>query len=140
MMRYKHFLKHPLCMLSLLLVLPCITVAQPAPPPKPKIAPDAAKADPNSTIPVIIQYKQDPGSDQDDQVARLGGATSATLHSIHAKAAQLPAGQLERLAGDPNVSYISIDRPVHPREAVTITAPDYTYQPVNAVAASTIHT
>ncbi|HVT95922.1 MAG TPA: S8 family serine peptidase, partial [Acidobacteriaceae bacterium] len=124
--------------------LPLITTAQPPNPPgpagghhgpPPKISADAAKADPNSVIPVIIQYKHDPGWAQDSQVNHLGGATKDTLHSIHAKTALLPAGQLGTLASDPNVAYVSLDRPVHPREAVSINAPDYTYQPINAPAA-----
>ncbi len=135
--------KHLLWLSSLAFSLPLITTAQPpgqnsGPAVKSKISRDAAKADPNSIIPVIIQYKNDPGSTQDSQVAQLGGATSKTMHSIHAKAALLPAGQLTTLAADPNVAYVSFDRPVHPREAVSVTAPDYTYQPINAPAAWTM--
>ncbi|MGC2297689.1 MAG: S8 family peptidase, partial [Acidobacteriaceae bacterium] len=132
-------LKRLLWLSSLAFSLPFITSAQP-PNPNPghgKISQDAAKSDPNSVIPVIIQYRQDPGAAQDTEVAQLGGATSKTLHSIHAKAALLPASQLGTLAADPNVSYVSIDRPVHPREAVSVTAPDYTYQPINAPSAWT---
>ena len=133
-------LKHLLWLSSMAFSLPLITTAQPPSPPgghhgPAKISADAAKADPNSVIPVIIQYKQDPGAAQDREVAYLGGATDKTLHSIHAKTALLPAGQLPALAADPNVAYVSLDRPVHPREAVSITAPDFAYQPINAPAA-----
>ena len=133
-------LKHLLWLSSMAFSLPLITTAQPPSPQgghhgPAKISADAAKADPNSVIPVIIQYKQDPGAAQDREVAYLGGATDKTLHSIHAKTALLPAGQLPALAADPNVAYVSLDRPVHPREAVSMTAPDFAYQPINAPAA-----
>jgi serine protease AprX len=127
-------LKRLLWLSSMAFSLPFITSAQPPnhTAGRGKISPDAAKSDPNSIIPVIIQYKQDPGAAQDNEIAQMGGATSQTLHSIQAKAALLPAGQLTSLTADPNVSYVSLDRPVHPHEAVSITAPDYTYQPINA--------
>lgn len=140
-MSRRYSLKKLLWLSSLAFSLPLITSAQPpnsnaaGNPGHSKVSPDAAKANPFSVVPVIIQYRVDPGSVQDNEVAQLGGATSKTLHSIHAKAAFVPAGQLWKLAADPNVAYVSIDRPVHPREAVAITARDYTYQPINAAAA-----
>jgi serine protease AprX len=86
-------------------------------------------------LPVIIQYQQDPGSEQNANVSAVGGEVKSNLHSIHALTANVSQSLLSRLAADPNVSYISIDHPLAARqEAVTITAAEYTTEPINAPA------
>src|ERR1035438_6568157 len=69
-----------------------------------KIAPDAVQTQSSSTVPVIIQYLQEPGSQQDKGVSNFGGRVKSRLHSIHAIAADIPQSALDQLANDPNVS------------------------------------
>ena len=99
-----------------------------------KIAPDARQPQSSSTVPVIVQYLQEPGSPQEQGISNIGGRVKSRMHSIHAIAADIPPGALDQLANDPNVSYISIDRPVYAREEVTITAAEYTTEPIIAPA------
>ncbi|HEY1767932.1 MAG TPA: hypothetical protein VGG26_09765, partial [Terracidiphilus sp.] len=61
----------------------------------------------------------------------VGGLVTVVLGVINAVVAIVPLGQLNKIATDPNVAYISLDRPVSAREAVTITAAEYTTEPVN---------
>jgi serine protease AprX len=97
----------------------------------PKISNDLANADPAGNFPVIIQYTHDPGAHEESAINFLGGQVRFALHSIHGHAAILPASTIETLANDPNVVFISKDRPVGARQ-VTITAADYTTEPINA--------
>ena len=99
-----------------------------------KISNDAKAIAASEMVNVIIQYKQDPGSDQENAIANVGGSLKRTLHSIHAHAATLPQFTLERLAADPNVSYISVDRPLAARStsAICVSVPEYTTEPINA--------
>ena len=100
----------------------------------PKISRDLATADPSSTVPVIIQYAQDPGANEDAAVANVGGNVRFHMHTIHSHAVLVPQYKLAQLASNPNVTYISLDRPVQARQQVTITAADYTTEPINAPA------
>jgi len=105
-----------------------------APPQPSKISDDAKAKAASEMVNVIIQYKQDPGSDQQDAIAHAGGSLNRTLHSIHANVARLPQSKLETLAADPNVSYISVDRPLAARgtSAICISVPEFTTEPINA--------
>jgi serine protease AprX len=85
-------------------------------------------------VPVIIQYFSDPGQLRVERVRKLGGQVKGKLSFIKALSANLSPDQLQTLAADPAVSYISIDRPLTSRQAVTITALDYTAEPINAPA------
>src|SRR5580698_7372014 len=98
--------------LSLAAVLPLTALALPPQSGHKKISPDAAASSTGQTVPVIIQYKQDPGREQNDRIYSARGSVRKALHSIHGFAANVPASELEQLASDPNVSYISKDRPL----------------------------
>ena len=100
----------------------------------PKIAPDCETIPPSGNLAVIVQYINDPGVEEENAVANLGGSVRTRLHSIKADAVTLPHSTLERLAANPNVRYISKDRPVGARSTVTITAAEYTVEPINAPA------
>ncbi len=101
-------------------------------PRNPKISSDViVRSFSDQTVPVIIQYKQDPGRAEQDLVGRVRGHVKQSLHLIHAIAAQVPASALDQLASDPNVAYISKDRPVAARQ-VSITKAEYTTEPINA--------
>ncbi|MBB6142626.1 serine protease AprX [Silvibacterium bohemicum] len=98
-----------------------------------KISPDAA-ASSSTNLPIIVQYRNPPSSLETSLISLLGGLVTSVLQTIHALVATVPQSALSQIAADPNVVYISLDRPVASREAVTITAPDYTTQPINAPA------
>jgi serine protease AprX len=99
-----------------------------------KISPDAAAASPSSNLPVIIQYRTPPTSLETALLSLLGGLVKITLQTINALGATVPQQSLNQIAADPNVTYISVDRPVGAREAVSITAAEYTTEPINAPA------
>src|SRR5581483_4505807 len=83
--------------------------------PPAKVAPDAAAAAPSSVLPVIIQYKHNPGATDLAKLSAAGGQVTKKLRSVHGVAAQLPQSMLQQLASDDNVAYISPDRPVKAR-------------------------
>ena len=56
------------------------------------------------------------------------------LHSIRAVHAHVPRRILEDLAKDPDIAYISLDRPVAALDSFTVTALDYSNEPINAPA------
>jgi len=116
--------------LALASLVPVVLLAQTPRPAHRKISPDAS-ASSSSRVQVIIQYKQEPGQDQEDAIALSGGTLLRKLHSIHAHAATVPQSQLEKLAADPNVRYISLDRPLAAR-ATTMNGAEYTTEPINA--------
>ena len=98
-----------------------------------KISPDAAAAT-TSSVPVIIQYKQAPSSLETLLISLLGGVVQTTLGAINALVVNVPLSGLNQLAADSNVTYISLDRAVNARQAVSITAAEYTSEPINAPA------
>src|ERR1700679_158562 len=99
-----------------------------------KISPDAAAASPSSKVPVIIQYKNPPSGLENLLISLLGGIVNSTLGTIDALVADLPQTGLTQIAADSNVTYISLNRAVGARQAVTVTAAEYTTQPINAPA------
>ena len=63
-------------------------------------------------INVIVQYKQAPTSLQLQSVLSLGGLLEQELGLIKAAVFRIPVSALGTLAADPNVTYISPDRPL----------------------------
>lgn len=89
-----------------------------------KLSPDLAALDPHSTAKVIVRWKTAPTADTNHNVllgsnGLLGGLVGSVLHlvgsvltSINATVLMAPASSLQALAADPNVLYISPDRPL----------------------------
>ena len=77
-----------------------------------KLAKDLEKLDRNTTVDVIVQFKQTPTEAQDQKVKSKGGVDKVKLDLIKGKAYSLPASALRELADDRDVVYISPDRPV----------------------------
>ena len=77
-----------------------------------RIARELANATGDAQVDVIVQYAQEPSDHDRDRLSRVGGALKWDLHSIHAEAVRVPAGAIATLASDPNVVYVSPDRPV----------------------------
>ena len=78
----------------------------------PKIAKDFPVTEPGKTVDVIVQFRQVPAEAQHAKVRGRGGELKHELSASKASAYSLPAEALESLADDPDVTYISPDRPV----------------------------
>ncbi len=77
-----------------------------------KVAKDLEGLDPAAEIDVIVQFKSTPTQKQLDKVHAKGGKDKVKLDKIKAAAFTLPVSAIEDLADDPDVEYISPDRPV----------------------------
>ncbi len=99
-----------------------------AAPRKFKVAKDLVNADPLSTVDVIVQWKNVPGQPEDDKVTTRGGHVTEKFGYSHSGKYSLPAYAVSDLAADPDVLYVSPDRPVRAKL-------DYTSSAVNAAAA-----
>ena len=77
-----------------------------------KLAAELKGQQTTTAVNVIVQYKVHPGSKHLNSLTQHGGASNASLDAINGLAVSLPANQLKDLANDPDVAYISPDRPV----------------------------
>jgi hypothetical protein len=82
-----------------------------------KLSPDLSAAPSGTTVPVIVRYAQAPAQSETNSILNLGGILGDALSSINAQAAVVPVDSLAALASDPNVLYISMDRPVYARNS-----------------------
>jgi serine protease AprX len=83
----------------------------------------------NGMVTVIVQYRQMPGSAHLNSLRTGGAAIKSQLHTIRAVTMRVPMSMLSRLENDPNVAYVTPDRPVN------MTANPQTEQFVAAVEA-----
>src|SRR6266851_2707328 len=75
---------------------------------------DALKGDNDgATVDVIIQFNQTPTDAHHQRVQSVGGVLKTKLDFINGAHYSVPVEALDALADDPDVSYISPDRPVH---------------------------
>ena len=103
----------------------------------PKCSVDLNSAD-NTTVPVIVQYANDP-SDAEFSAVHSFGPVSHRIHSIHAISAKVSASDLETLANRPGVAFVSLDRKVAVSQAAVApigTTPEFTAEPINATWAN----
>src|SRR5215469_15776066 len=77
-----------------------------------KLSPEFHGSLPHGHVNVIVQYRRPPTAQHYARVSRLGGTTNAQLHVIRGAAFRLPSSAIAELAKDPDVAYISPDRPV----------------------------
>ena len=90
---------------------------------------DALKGGHNgATVDVIIQFNQTPTDVQHQKVRNKGGVLKTKLNVIKGARYSVPSGSLQDLADDPDVAYISPDRPLHG----TTSTLDYAPEAVNA--------
>ncbi len=99
-----------------------------AAPRKSKISDDLRSVDPSSTVNVIVQWKHAPGQEEDDKISNRGGTTGLKFAHVKAGKYKVPAYAISSLANDPDVAFISPDRPVRAKL-------DYTSAAINASAA-----
>ena len=79
----------------------------------PKISPDLNLHDADRDVEVIVQYKVTPTENHHQRVARLGGRLQARMNYIRAAHYAISTSALEQLSADPDVQYISPNRPLH---------------------------
>ena len=96
-----------------------------APPPKAKLANELLTGNLQGSVEIIVQWKVTPTNEHDQKVIRRGGALNRHLNLIKAGSYSIPATALADLANEPDVAYITPDRPVKG-------ALDYTAAAVNA--------
>ena len=79
---------------------------------QPNLAPELAKLENDATVDVIVQYKAPPEEGHHRKVGLWGGQLKRKLELINAAHYSVTPRALEQLAADPNVAYITPDRPV----------------------------
>src|SRR5271155_4269358 len=79
----------------------------------PKLSADLEGRDPESAVKVIVQYRQTPQQRHFDEVASRGGRHLATFGMVKGAVYSVAAKALAELAKDPDVVFISPDRPVN---------------------------
>jgi len=77
-----------------------------------KLSKDLTRKDPTALVNAIVQFKQVPSELQHQKVKDKGGVLRSKLDVIKGAQYSLPASALETLMGDPDVVYITPDRPV----------------------------
>jgi serine protease AprX len=68
-----------------------------------------------AVVPVIVQYRNAPTELDDAKIFDAGGQITAKHPHIRGISAAVPASSLTSLANDPNVAYVSLDRPIGAR-------------------------
>ena len=78
-----------------------------------KLAAELRSGSSGSTVDVIVQFTSAPSQKHHDKIARRGGKLKTDLSGV-IKAAhyQVPADQLDGLTDDPEILFVSPDRPV----------------------------
>jgi serine protease AprX len=77
-----------------------------------KVAHDIDRRHPNAQIDVIVQFKVTPRTQHYQSMSARGATLKTKLHSINAAAFKLPVSALADVEKDPDVLYVSPDRPV----------------------------
>jgi serine protease AprX len=80
------------------------------------------RAEANGMVTVIVQYRQMPASSHLRDMRNGGATIKSQLHTIRAVTMRVPVSMLAVLAKNPNVAYITPDRPV----SLTASNEDYT--------------
>src|SRR5579872_4916743 len=77
-----------------------------------KLSKELRQTDPNGTPEVIVQFTHAPTKKHYDLVTARGGTLRKNLSVVKGGVFRVPAKRLAELANDPNVAYISPNRPV----------------------------
>ena len=78
-----------------------------------KLAPDFKVEHSAELVNVIVQFKHSPGEQHKSKIRANGGLVDSELPLVKALSIRVPANRLHNLANDPEVAYISPDRPLH---------------------------
>ena len=93
-----------------LIAAACFLLGMPAFARHPKMAPDLEGVEPSSTVDVIIQFTHVPTARHHAMVMSRGGSLKARFDVVKGAAYRIQRSQLESLADEPEVVYISPDR------------------------------
>ena len=77
-----------------------------------KLAKDLNGLDRDASVQVIVQFKSTPTADHHLRMAKKGATLRHELPLVKAALYSVPASALEDLSNDPDVTYVSPDRPV----------------------------
>src|SRR5580698_7584952 len=77
-----------------------------------KIARDIDRSHPRDMVDVIVQFTVTPTAAHYQRMAARGAMVKTRLHTIKAAAFRLPVSALAKLEKDPDIAYVSPDRPV----------------------------
>ena len=88
----------------------------------PKLSADVTGLSYANTIPVVVQYLHHPTHEDDQKIIRAGGSLPRKFEHMKSMAFRIPASALPSLAADPNIVYVSLDRPVHAKLDYTTVA------------------
>jgi serine protease AprX len=97
--------------LSLVFIL-IVTTALAEAPLKSKLSRELSSGSQQGDVKVIVQWKVVPTAEHDEKVVRRGGTVKHHLELIKAGSYSIPAAALADLASEPDVAYISLDRPI----------------------------
>jgi serine protease AprX len=78
-----------------------------------KVAHDIDRRHPDAMIDVIVQFKVTPRANHYQRMSARGAVLTTKLHSIRAAAFRIPVSALAQLEKDPDVLYVTPNRPVH---------------------------
>jgi serine protease AprX len=102
----------------------------------PKIARDLHGKASSDRVDVIVQFTETPTARHHQKVFSKGGTLNRELSLVKAGSYSVPASELAALGADPEVAYISLDRPLFSTNNGSPTAVlDYHTDAVNAPAA-----
>jgi len=77
-----------------------------------KLSPDLKGRNSAGALDVIVQFKVTPAQKHRDRIAAHGGLVKQHLNTVKGLLVSLPASRLQLLSNDPDVAYVSPDRPV----------------------------
>ena len=102
----------------------------------PKLSRDLAEKKSSDRVDVIVQFNQVPTARHHEKVLSRGGAIKRELGRFKGAAYSVPVSALAELASDPEVVYISLDRPLRGASTGSATAVlDHHTDTINAPAA-----
>jgi serine protease AprX len=77
-----------------------------------KLAPDLKNGNPGAVTDIIVQFKDEPGEKHHKKLKSKGGSLKLEMKHVRAGLYSIPAAALDELSDDPDVLYISPDRPL----------------------------
>jgi len=80
-----------------------------------KISPDLREVKSEAAISVIIQYEKPELQSSQDRLVARGGTVQRKLPLVKGRLVSVAGAKIAELARDPNVRYISLDRPLTPQ-------------------------
>src|SRR4029077_9298363 len=102
-----------------------------------KLSKDLEGKQPSDQLNVIVQFRNLPTAKQHNAVLKRGGNLHRELTLMHSGAYSIPASALADLEANPDVAYVSVDRPLSSTASVSTSAPvvDHHTEAIQAAAA-----